>query len=163
MASKSFPKFLMFLVVLVLAAVVSAMGVSDELGNVYDDEHMLGIPTFGTSPGTTVGGPGTTVTETTATGTTATGAAPTTGKSPDSSETHGAPSTGTHSSSASTVSSGGPSSTRATSSQSSGQAGTTTSSGTHPTTAAPNEAVARGGMHNTLLVLAVTCVCFLMI
>jgi hypothetical protein len=64
MATKSFLKLLMFLVVLVLVAVVPAKGkcgsapgrsitntllisidVTDELGNVYDDEHMLGIPT----------------------------------------------------------------------------------------------------------------------
>jgi hypothetical protein len=118
------------------------------------------VTSVGTAPGTTGDGPGTTVSETTATGIPLS-----TENSLVSSETHGIPGTGTQSPSASTVSSGRPSSTHPTSSQSSGHAvtPTSTSSGSHPTSAAPNEAVARGGMHNALLILAATFVGFFMI
>ncbi|OGM41372.1 hypothetical protein ABOM_010062 [Aspergillus bombycis] len=45
MASNSSFKLLIFLTVLVLAAMVPALDVTENLGNVYDDDHLLGIPT----------------------------------------------------------------------------------------------------------------------
>ncbi|KAF5867360.1 hypothetical protein ETB97_000129 [Aspergillus alliaceus] len=46
MVSKSSLNLLMFLAVLLLAVMVPAMDVTEDLGNVYDDDHLLGIPTF---------------------------------------------------------------------------------------------------------------------
>ncbi|KAE8382612.1 hypothetical protein BDV26DRAFT_253325 [Aspergillus bertholletiae] len=42
----SFPMLLMFLAVLILTAMVPALDVPKDLGNVYDGDHLLGIPTF---------------------------------------------------------------------------------------------------------------------
>ncbi|KAE8421890.1 hypothetical protein BDV36DRAFT_291998 [Aspergillus pseudocaelatus] len=168
MVSNSSIKLLMFLAALVLAAMVPALDVSEDLGNIYDDDHLLGIPTFDEPRALAPRGGFVTVTVTdtvcappppVATTSQSTGTTLSTG-------TLSSSSTGTLSPSVSTKPSSMSSTAHPTISQSTGKAGTTaTTSGSQKSTVAPtsNEAVVQGRMRNVLLVLAMTFVGFLMI